>query len=130
MGGEAGAKFARELGLLVSSDTLLNRIRDALRPDAEDVRVLGVDDFAFKRGDAYGTILVDLERHKVVDLLPERSAEPLEEWLCEHPGVEVVARDRSFVYARGIAAGAPRAMQVADRWHRKPLRTTSPPPAP
>ena len=117
LGGEAGARLARELGLLVSPDTLLNRIRERLSPDAEGVRVLGVDDFAFKRGDAYGTILVDLERHKVVDLLPERSAEPLEEWLRGHPGVEVVIRDRSFVYARGIAAGAPDAEQVADRWH-------------
>lgn len=117
LSGEAGARLARELGLLVSPDTLLNRIRGAFSPSAGAVRVLGVDDFAFKKGDAYGTILVDLERHKVVDLLPERSAEPLEEWLRGHPGVEVVARDRSFVYSRGIAAGAPEAEQVADRWH-------------
>jgi transposase len=108
LGGEAGARLARELGLLVSPDTLLNRIRGAARTDVGEVRVLGVDDFAFRRGDADGTILVDLERRKVVELLPERSAEPLEEWLRQHPGVEVVARDRSFVYARGIAAGAPR----------------------
>src|SRR5215207_7040622 len=117
LGGEAGARLARELGLLVSPATLLNRIRGYPSPDAEVVRVLGVDDFAFKKGDAYGTILVDLKRRRVVDLLPDRSAEPLEEWLKEHPGVEVVARDRSFVYARGIAAGAPEAEQVADRWH-------------
>jgi hypothetical protein len=69
LGGEAGARLARELGLLVSPDTLLNRIRGASSADVEGVRVLGVDDFGFKRGNASGTILVDLERHKIVDLL-------------------------------------------------------------
>jgi transposase len=109
LGGEAGARLARELGLLVSPDTLLNRIRGAFRADVGEVRVLGVDDFAFRRGDVYGTILVDLECHEVVDLLPDRSAEPLEAWLREHPG--------HHLHARGISAGAPGAVQVADRWH-------------
>ena len=117
LGGEAGARLAHELGLLVSPDALLNRIRGAFSANAGEVRALGVDDFAFKRGSAYGTILVDLERHKVVDLLPERSQESLAAWLKEHPGVEVATRDRSNVYARGISEGAPEATQVADRWH-------------
>ena len=112
LGGEAGARLARELGLVVSPDTLLGRMRGASRAAVGEVRVLGVDDFASKRGDAYGTILVDLERRKVVDLLPDRSAGPLEEWLREHPGVEVVTRDRSFVYARG----SPRAPPRRSRW--------------
>jgi len=73
LGGEAGARLARELGLLVSPDTLLNRIRGAFRADAENIRVLGVDDFGFKRGNASGTIMVDLERHKVVDPLQGHS---------------------------------------------------------
>ena len=102
LGGEAGTRLARKLDLLVSPDTLLKRIRERLSPDAEGVRVR----LRLQEGRSYGTILVDLERRKVVDLLPDRSAEPLEEWLREHPGVEVVARDRSFVYTRGIAAGA------------------------
>jgi transposase len=86
--------LARELGLLVSPDTLLNRIRGASRADVEGVRVLGVDDFGFKRGNASGTILVDLERHKIVDLLPGHSTELIAHWLQQHPGVEVVATAR------------------------------------
>ncbi|MDP9458515.1 MAG: transposase, partial [Actinomycetota bacterium] len=81
----------------------------------ERVRVLGVDDFAFRKGNAYGTILVDLERRRVVDLLPECSQEGLASWLRRHPGVEVATRDRSRIYKEGIAKGAPEAVQVADR---------------
>jgi transposase len=117
LGGRAGARLARELGLLVGRDALLGRVKSAPLSDTAEVRVLGIDDFAFKKGNTYGTILVDLERQKVVDLLPERSTESLARWLTEHPGVEVAARDRSHVYAQGIAEGAPGAVQVADRWH-------------
>src|SRR5215203_2478185 len=117
LGGEAGARLARELGLLVSPDTLLNRIRGASRGDAEGVRVLGVDDFGFRKVSASGTILVDLERHRVVDLFEGHSAESIARWLGRHPGVEVVARDRSHVCREGVNAGAPDALQVADRWH-------------
>jgi len=117
LGGEAGARLARELGLLVSPDTLLNRIRGAFGGDAEDVRVLGVDDFGFRRGNAPGTILVDLERHRVVDLFEGHSVESIARWLRQHPGVEMVGRDRSHVCREGVNAGAPDALQVADRWH-------------
>ncbi len=87
LGGEAGARLACDLGLLVSPDTLLDRIQHAFCSEAGEVRVLGVDDFAFKRGHSYGTILVDLECHKVVDLLPERSQESLVAWLTKHPEI-------------------------------------------
>jgi transposase len=117
LGGEAGARLARELGLLVSPDTLLNRIRGAFHEDAGDVRVLGVDDFGFKRGNGSGTIMVDLERHKIVDILEGHSTKLIAHWLGQRPGLEAVARDRSNVCREGIDAGAPKARQIADRWH-------------
>ena len=117
LGGEAGARLARQLGLIVSPDTLLKRIRGALRADAEDVRVLGVEDFGLGTDNAPGTILVDLERHKIVDLLGEHSVESLAKWLSKHPKVEVASRDRSHICREGLSAGAPQATQVADRWH-------------
>jgi transposase len=120
LGGRAGARLALELGILAACDTLLRRIKGAPLPEVGKVRVLGVDDFAFKKGATYGTILVDLELHKVVDLLPERSQESLMAWFERHPGaaeVEVATRDRSNIYREGLAKGAPGATHVADRWH-------------
>lgn len=117
LGGRAGARLAAELGLAAGRDVLLERIKGAPLPEAGKVRVLGTDDFAFKKGNTYGTILVDLECHKVVDLLPERSQESLVAWLEEHPGTQIATRDRSNVYREGLTKGAPGAVQVADRWH-------------
>jgi transposase len=117
LGGRAGARLAHELGLLVGRDALLSRAKRAAPFGADEVRILGVDDFAFRSGARYGTILIDLERHRVVDLLPERSQESLAAWLERHPRVEAAARDRSNIYREALAKGAPGATQIADRWH-------------
>src|SRR5215218_5814914 len=117
LGGRAGARLAAELGLVVGRDVLLRRAKSAPLPSTGETRVLGVDDFAFRRGHAYGTILVDLEQRRVVDLLPERSQESLVAWLRRHPEIEFAARDRSHIYREAVAKGAPGAVQVTDRWH-------------
>src|SRR5215216_7952326 len=117
LGGRAGARLAAELGLVVGRDVLLRRAKSAPLPGTGETKVLGVDDFAFRRGHAYGTILVDLEQRRVVDLLPERSQESLLAWLRRHPEIEFAARDRSHIYREALAKGAPGAVQVTDRWH-------------
>ena len=117
LGGQAGQRLALKLHMPVSGDTLLRLIRRTTTPAHDAPMVLGVDDWAKQRGRVYGTILVDLERHQAVDLLPDRTAETLAQWLRAHPGITTVARDRSGEYARGITLGAPQAQQIADRWH-------------
>lgn len=116
-GSKPGARVCEVIGLPVSASTLLRVMRKTTLLEVVTPKVLGVDDFAFKKGHTYGTILVDLEKRVPVDLLPDREGKTLEEWLKAHPGVEIITRDRSPVYANAITNACPDAVQVADRWH-------------
>ena len=115
LGGEAGARLLSRLSMPASADTVLRLFKRLPLPHETEPRVIGVDDRAKRCGRSYGTIVVDLEQRRVVDLLPDRTAATLAGWLRQRPGIEVVARDRSTEYASAIAIGAPAAVQVADR---------------
>ncbi len=117
LGGSAGSRLAEQLGILASDSTLLRQLRRKTIEMATSPRVLGIDDWAWRKGQRYGTILCDLERGTVVDLLPDRSTESTERWLRAHPGTELISRDRASLYAQAATNAAPQAVQVADRWH-------------
>jgi transposase len=117
LGGEAGARLTMELAMTTSPDTLLRRLKQLKDRSASPPRFIGIDDWAWRKGQHYGTIVVDLEQGEIIDLLPDRDAETVKSWLNEHPGVELVSRDRWSDYAKAASEAAPNAQQVADRWH-------------
>jgi transposase len=117
VGGQAGTDAASELGISGSRDTILRLVHQSEQPALQEPQVIGLDDWAWKRRQRYGTLICDLERGLPIDLLPDRTVETVSAWLKEHPSIDTVSRDGSSEYASAIKKGAPQARQVSDRWH-------------
>jgi transposase len=117
MGGQAAEDLSREQGMSGSRDTIIRLTRKSELPPPKEPRVVGLDDWALKRGRRYGTLICDLEQGRPIDLLPDRRAESVSAWLQAHPHIDIVSRDGSLEYASAIKKGAPQARQVSDRWH-------------
>jgi transposase len=114
---KAGERLCSKLGMPLSDTTLLWSLLLVPTPNVEKVRIVGLDDWAWRRGHKYGTIIVDLETRRVIDVLPDRCAASVQRWLEAHDEIEIVSRDRGNVYIDGATQGAPLAQQVSDRWH-------------
>ncbi len=117
LAGRAGARLLPALGILVSRHTALRVLLRIPLPAVTVLRVLGIDDFSLRRGLVYATVLIDAETGRRVDVLPGRTADLVEEWLRDHPGVQVVCRDGSGAYGEAVRRALPAAVQVSDRWH-------------
>jgi len=116
-GGEGGARLGKKLSYPGSPDTILRLIKQTHLPTVSSPRVVGIDDWSWKRGLCYGTLICDLETNKPIDVLADRSVQTVSAWFEQRPSVEIVSRDRSSEYAAAISQGAPQAIQVADLWH-------------
>ena len=117
LGGRPAAIFAKRLMLPVSNDTLLRVVRRRTAMPTDPLLVVGIDDWAFRKNHRYGTIVCDLERRRIVALLPDRDTATVQAWLSKHPGIKIVSRDRGGGYGEAVARALPNAVQVADRWH-------------
>lgn len=117
LGGQAGSRLTQRLQRPTPPASLLQVVQNAPMPQPPELHAVGVDEWSWRRGHRYGTMFVNLETHRVVDLLPDRSSESVAQWLAQHPSISAVSRDRSDLYANGISQGAPQATQVVDRFH-------------
>ncbi len=118
LGGRPGERLTERLSIPVSADTLLRTLRRRSAPTPASTKIVGLDDFAWRRGHRYGTIVCDLEQRRIIDLLADREIGTVTAWLRDHPAIEIVCRDRGGGYREAATHGAPQAVQITDRWLR------------